>query len=150
MLLASSAQAIPANLAFHPETVRQRGAYALIGDESGRVLLARADSGRCYLPGGRVEAGEDEPTALAREIGEECGWSAAVETRLGKARQRIMGGSVELSATYWRARLGEPLAQAGEHELMWVAPAKALSLLHRPGDRAIVWASLRDGLESVA
>ena len=148
--MASSAQASPASLAFHPEPVRQHGAYALIGDPSGRVLLVRSDTGRCYLPGGRIEPGEDAPAALAREIEEECGWSAAVEARLGKARQRIMSGSVDLDATYWRARLGEPRGQCGEHELLWVAADTALDLLHRPGDRAIVLASLRNGVESVA
>lgn len=146
----SSAQAVPATLAFHPQIVRQRGAYALIVDESGLVLIARASGGRCYLPGGRIEPGEDEPTALAREIGEECGCSAVIEARLGKACQRIMDGSVELSATYWRARLGEPLGHEGEHELTWETPAEALGLLHRPGDRAIVLGALRHGLESVA
>ena len=148
--MASSAQASSAGLIFRPETVRQRGAYALIGDEYGRVLLVRARSGRCYLPGGRIEPGEDERAALAREIDEECGWSCAVEARLGKACQRILGGSVELSATYWRARLGEPLGRDGEHELIWVTPASALDLLHRPGDRAMVLTALRNGVGRVA
>ena len=148
--MASSAQAGSASLSFRPEPVRQRGAYALIGDPSGRVLLVRADSGRCYLPGGRIEPGEDAPAALAREIEEECGWSAAVEARLGKARQRIMEGSVDLDATYWRARLCERHGRCGEHELLWVAVDAALDLLHRPGDRAIVLAALRSNVESVA
>ncbi|HEY0325619.1 MAG TPA: NUDIX domain-containing protein [Allosphingosinicella sp.] len=148
--MASSAQASPASLPLHPDPVRQHGAYALIGDPSGRVLLVRADTGRCYLPGGRIEPGEDAPAALAREIEEECGLSAAIEARLGKARQRIMAGSVDLDATYWRARLGEPRGRSGEHELLWVTADAALDLLHRPGDRAIVLASLRNGVESVA
>ena len=148
--MASSAQASSARLAFRPEPIRQCGAYALIGDALGRILLVRAGSGRCYLPGGRIEPGEDDRAALAREIAEECGCSALVEARLGKARQRIMDGSVELDATYWRARLLEPQGQCGEHELMWVATAEALGLLHRPGDRAVVLTSLRCGLESVA
>ena len=145
-LLVSSAQASSASLAFRPESLRQRGAYALIGDDYGRVLLVRAESGRCYLPGGRIEPGEDARAALAREIAEECGWLASVETRLGKARQRVMGGSVELDATYWRALLREPHDQNGEHELMWVAPAVALDLLHRPGDRAIMLVALQQGM----
>ena len=148
--MASSAQASPASLPLHADPVRQHGAYALIGDPSGRVLLVRADTGRCYLPGGRIEPGEDAPAALAREIEEECGLSAAIEARLGKARQRIMAGSVDLDATYWRARLGESGGRSGEHELLWVTADAALDLLHRPGDRAIVLASLRNGVESVA
>ena len=148
--MASSAQAQSPSLVFRPEPVRQSGAYALIDDSEGHVLLVRTDNGRCYLPGGRIEPGEDARAALAREIEEECGSSALVEARLGKACQRIMDGSVELDASYWRARLFESGRRNGEHELMWVSPATALTLLHRPGDRAIVVAVMRNALESAA
>ena len=148
--MAGSAQARSAAPHLRCEPVRQRGAYALVRDGGGRLLLVRGQNGRCYLPGGRIESGEDARAALAREIQEECGWSAVAEAPLGKAQQSIMAGSVDLDATYWRARLIASHGRSGEHELLWVAPATAVDLLHRTGDRAIVAAVLTDTLESVA
>ena len=150
-MLASSAQFIPVASVLLRGAVRQRGAYALVHDSSGqRLLLMRAEGGRCYLPGGRIEPGENARAALLREIVEECGWSAAIEAPLGKAQHSIMGGAVELEASYWRARLVEPLGLAGEHQLMWVKPAEALNLLHREGDRKVVAEALSRAVPDAA
>ncbi|WP_199433926.1 NUDIX hydrolase [Qaidamihabitans albus] len=50
---------------------------AIVHDDAGRLLLVqRAHEparGRWTLPGGRVEAGESDPDALARELREETG-----------------------------------------------------------------------------
>jgi 8-oxo-dGTP pyrophosphatase MutT (NUDIX family) len=49
-------------------------AYAVVRDQSGRVLLVRrADDGNWELPGGRVETGETAGGAAIREIREEAG-----------------------------------------------------------------------------
>lgn len=58
---------------------RQRiGAYGIIHDASGRLLLVRAApfltvAGRWFLPGGGVEHGEAPFEALCREVAEESG-----------------------------------------------------------------------------
>ena len=50
---------------------------ALIHDETGRVLLVRKRGTRAFMqPGGKRAAGEDDITALSREIAEELGCSA--------------------------------------------------------------------------
>ncbi|PSK93696.1 ADP-ribose pyrophosphatase YjhB (NUDIX family) [Murinocardiopsis flavida] len=57
-------------------------AYAVcIGD--GRVLLARHASGTWTLPGGRVEHAEDPFDTVIREVAEETGCTAEVESLLG-------------------------------------------------------------------
>ena len=129
---------------------RQLGAYALVVDEQGRLLIVRADNGRWYLPGGRVEPGEHARAALTREIEEECGWSAVVDAPLGRQWHMIMDGTIALEATYWVARLVEMRGAAPEHELLWVDRTAALNLLHRAGDRAMVGARLTRGLEPIA
>src|SRR5207342_2309096 len=47
---------------------------ALIRDEGGRVLLVRKRGTAAFMqPGGKRDAGEDDVTALSREINEELG-----------------------------------------------------------------------------
>ena len=56
------------------ETGTIRIVAALIRDDAGRVLLVRKRGTAAFMqPGGKREPGEDDPTALAREIAEELG-----------------------------------------------------------------------------
>lgn len=125
--------------AFSPEHSfeHQHGAYALVRDGEGRLLLIRGATGRWYLPGGRIKAGEGPIEALRREIAEECGWSAEIGPAAGRGEQAIFGGAVHLAATYWEARLLAPLGRAGEHETAWLPPREAAARLHRPSDRHV-------------
>lgn len=123
---------------------RQQGVYAVVRDDSGHVLVIRTDTGRWYLPGGRIEAGETPAAALRREIAEECGWTAELVAPLCRRNQSIFGGAVALDASYWRARLVERLASAPEHEFMWLSATDAAQCLHRASDRAALAASLLD------
>lgn len=64
------------------------GAYALIRDADGRILLCRLapdDPGAGYwtLPGGGVEWGEDPADAVLRELDEETGLSGVVDAVAG-------------------------------------------------------------------
>lgn len=118
------------------ETLLQRGAYAVIADDAGRILLVETPTGRHYLPGGRLEPDESPRQALLREIAEECGWSATIAGQLLRAEQPIMGGDILLAATYWRANLLAPLPVAPEHCLHWLSPPAAARRLHRAGDAA--------------
>lgn len=124
----------------HP--VRQQGAYGVVRDRVGRVLIVRTESGRCYLPGGRLEPGESASAALTREIAEECGWAAQIGAPLGRHKQPIFGGKVSLDATYWQARLTACLDIAAEHVSLWLSPADALACLHRASDRAALRTAL--------
>ena len=112
----------------------QSGAYALIRDAEGRVLLVRAANGRFYLPGGRIEPSEIAEEALAREVAEECGCSIRLLAPLGEALQPIFEGSVMLRANYWQAEISGLLHEEPEHQLLWTPRAEAVSRLHRAAD----------------
>lgn len=57
----------------HPPTHRV-GAFAIIRDQAGRILLSRrADSGWWNLPGGGVEPDETVEQGIIREVREETG-----------------------------------------------------------------------------
>jgi 8-oxo-dGTP pyrophosphatase MutT (NUDIX family) len=128
---------------FRSAPIEQSGAYAVILDDQGRVLTVRAENGRCYLPGGRIEPGETPRQALAREIAEECGWSAAILSPLRQSTQQIMGGDILLRASHWRARLLAPLGNTPECCPEWLATEEAAAAFHREADCAALRAAIR-------
>lgn len=78
-----------------PGDVRGTDGIACVGalayDEGGRLLLVRRRNepgrGLWALPGGRVEVGEDDDTALVREMAEETGLSVRPGTLVGRLRR---------------------------------------------------------------
>lgn len=61
-------------------------AYAVITDDTGRLLLARWVEGRRVawtMPGGGLEAGEDPELAVRRELREETGFEIETTSLLG-------------------------------------------------------------------
>ncbi|MEO3888107.1 (deoxy)nucleoside triphosphate pyrophosphohydrolase [Nonomuraea sp. B5E05] len=97
---------------------------AVIVAPGGRVLAAQraepaALAGGWEFPGGKVDPGEDERTALVRECREELGVEIAVGERVG--------GDWALSAGYvmrvWLCSLISGVPEAKEHlALRWLGP----------------------------
>ena len=88
---------------------------ALIRDPAGRVLLVRKRGTTAFMqPGGKRDSGEDDFTALAREIDEELGCRLvansiqplgefdAIAAKIARSDGRRIVGSVSCScASHW-------------------------------------------------
>jgi 8-oxo-dGTP diphosphatase len=116
---------------------------------AGRLLAAQRSgppelAGLWEFPGGKVEPGEDERAALARECREELGVRVAVGALLGEVALPI--GTLRV----YRAILidGEP--QAREHlALRWLDPGEAFDVPWIPVDLELV-REIRDELSGPA
>jgi 8-oxo-dGTP diphosphatase len=101
---------------------------ALIRDETGRVLLVRKRGTTAFMqPGGKRDAGEDDVTALARELDEELGCRLIPGSvrPLGQFAARAAnepGWQVE-AAVYAIEVAGAIAPKAEIDEMLWVDPA---------------------------
>lgn len=118
-------------------------AAAIVRD--GRVLAARRRlpvelAGGWELPGGKVEAGEDERAALVRECAEELDIAVTVGDRLGPD-VALPGGGVLRG---WVVRLdqtsAEPVAAADHDELRWLAADRLDDVPWLDADRPLITA----------
>lgn len=100
---------------------------ALVRDAQGRVLLVRKRGTAAFMqPGGKREAGEDDLSALGRELREELGClidgaNARYLGTFGAAAAHEPGESVE-AAVYAVGFAGEISPRAEIEELLWVDP----------------------------
>lgn len=120
-------------------TVRAVG--GIVHDEKGRLLLIRRGNeparGRWTLPGGRVEAGETDAAAVARELREETGLSVLPGALLGTVRR----GRYEIFDYACTMRGGTLLPGDDAEDARWV-DAEAFAELDRAG-------VLTDGLADI-
>ncbi len=126
------------------DVVQVVGAAMVDGD---RVLVAQRSGGPydgCWeFPGGKVEPGEDDLTALVREIGEELGVVVAPQAFLGEVvLDGVVAGGLPGASTLrvWWARIvdGAELTALEHAELRWL-PADELDALDWiPADRPLL------------
>ncbi len=106
---------------------------AVVHDASGRLLLVRRRNepgrGRWSLPGGRVEPGETDEAALAREVGEETGLTVRAKALVGTVRRKAPDGRTFDIRDYAATALGGEL-RAGDDatEVAFVDAATFASL----------------------
>ncbi|WP_112244085.1 MULTISPECIES: NUDIX hydrolase [Kribbella] len=83
---------------------------ALVYDDEHRLLLVqRANEpgrGLWSLPGGRVEPGEDDSTALTREVAEETGLAVEVGSLVGEVERDAPGGRLYVIRDYEAVPVG--------------------------------------------
>lgn len=98
---------------------------AVIRDDAGRMLVVRKRGTAIFMkPGGKREPGEDDLTALARELDEEIGCRLVSATLLGvfEAPAANEPGFTVRAATYRAAVAGPPSPRAEIVELAWLDP----------------------------
>jgi len=101
---------------------------AALFDRSGRVLIAqrprgKALAGRWEFPGGKVDAGESERSALIRELREELGIEVIAARPFMRLTHAYEEREVELSLWIVERFTGEP-RPLDTQALKWVAPAE--------------------------
>jgi len=101
---------------------------ALICDETGRVLLVRKRGTQVFMqPGGKRDPGEDDVTALSREVAEElgCGLVPTSIRPLGHFEAIAANEpGFRLHASLYAAELIGQIRPSGEiEEAIWLDPA---------------------------
>lgn len=121
-------------------------AAAIVRD--GALLAARRSAppelaGRWELPGGKVEPGETDTDALARECMEELGVGVLVGAQVGA--DQPLGPGLILRVRHARIVQGEPCALQDHDELRWLEPGTWHSVDWLPADlpavSALAWAA---------
>jgi 8-oxo-dGTP diphosphatase len=95
---------------------------AVVTDGHGRLLLIKRvhepGAGLWSLPGGRIEPGETDAEALAREMLEETGLTVEPGRLLGRVQRPGLGGAIldirdyAATVTGWTLRAGDDAADA--------------------------------------
>lgn len=99
---------------------------AAIIESKGKVLACRRAAhkslaGKWEFPGGKVEAGENDAAALAREIKEELGSKVVVAELVETTFSEANGLTIEM-ASYRCDLIGERPTQSSDHDkLLWLA-----------------------------
>ena len=101
---------------------------ALIRDRSGRVLLVRKRGTKAFMqPGGKLDAGEDDITALSREISEELGCILDPESVLPLGAFDAIAANepgFRVEANLYRVDVTGEISPSREiDEAIWVDPA---------------------------
>jgi len=100
---------------------------AALFNPAGEVLIAQRPvgktlAGRWEFPGGKVDAGESESIALARELREELGVEVLSARPCMRLTHAYQDGEVELSLWIVERFRGEPRSLDAQ-ALKWVSPA---------------------------
>lgn len=111
---------------------------AIVHDGQGRILLVRRanppGAGLWSLPGGKVEPGEDDVTAVIREVAEETGLSVVPGHVVGQVdRPAPGGGTFRIIDFACQVSGGSLLAGDDASDAGWFDAAQLAALAIVPG-----------------
>ena len=111
---------------------------AAIIEQDGNILLAQrpphADQpGMWEFAGGKVESGESQAQALARDLQEELGIVALPARYIASHRREVSGRLIHLHAWWVPHFSGTPTAHY-HSQLRWCSPQEALTFNLAPAD----------------
>jgi (d)CTP diphosphatase len=111
---------------------------AAIIEHNGQILLAQrpphADQpGMWEFAGGKVEPGETQAQALARELREELGIDARPKCYIASHQREVSARLIHLHAWWVPHFNGEPIAHY-HSQLRWCSPQEALTFNLAPAD----------------
>ncbi|MGW1343658.1 NUDIX domain-containing protein [Kribbella sp. NPDC002412] len=106
---------------------------ALVYDDQHRLLVVRRANepgrGLWSIPGGRVEPGEDDPTAVAREVAEETGLTVEVGDLVGEVERDGPMGTLYVIRDYEATAVGGSLTPGDDaSDAKFVTRAEFLTL----------------------
>ena len=107
---------------------------AVVRDEQGRVLLIQRGRepgrGRWSVPGGRVEIGEADEAAVAREVAEETGLRVEVVRYVGSVQRPAPDGGTYDIRDYLVRVIGPTTPTAGDDadDVRWVTRSELADL----------------------
>lgn len=110
----------------------------MVHDADGRLLLVRRANppaqGLWSIPGGRVEPGEDDETAVVREVAEETGLEVVAERPVGSVERDGPDGDVYLIEDFLCRVVGGRLVAGDDaSDAGWFDAAALGSLPTSPG-----------------
>ncbi|MEO3826165.1 NUDIX domain-containing protein [Actinomadura sp. B10D3] len=129
--------------------MRVRCVGGIVRDGEGRLLVVRRGRppgvGQWTIPGGRVEPGEDDQAAVARELREETGLDVAVGALAGSVSRPGPDGVTYDIHDYMATVVGGTL-RAGDDasDVRWASPDDLRDLPMTPGllDALALWGVL--------
>lgn len=114
---------------------------AVIRDDTGRMLVVRKRGTAIFMkPGGKREPGEDDLTALTRELDEELGCRLVEAKLLGRFEAPAANepGCTVRAATYLVRVEGEIAVRAEIEELAWIDIAAPGDICLAPLMRVVI------------